>query len=159
MTTSMIYLDATMQRFSAAYAAGPGEQWTHITHSNRSAKMFDGLSKRVLPSSNFDLEYNYVDSILIPKTKAETKHSLKALRNKLRLQPDHRIDEVEAFAGAMPEAFLRKLFEWLKAGQADSQDKLVSFVDIIEFIRCDVILRIYGVASSDLTTSFGVTAV
>ncbi|KAK1733201.1 hypothetical protein QTG54_016058 [Skeletonema marinoi] len=57
----------------------------------------------------------------------------------------------------MPEAFLRKLFEWLKAGQADSQDKLVSFVDIIEFIRCDVILRIYGVASSDLT-SFGVTA-
>ena len=141
---------------SAVYAAGPNEQWTHITHSNRSANMFDGLSNRVFPGNEINLEYNYADSILLPKSKAEVKHSLKSLRSKLKLPSHHKIDAVEAFAGAMPEEFLSKLFEWLKAGQAASQDKLVSFVDIIEFIRCEIILRIFGVSSSELT-KLGVT--
>jgi hypothetical protein len=64
---------------SAAYAAGPEEPWTFITHSNHSAKMFEGLSKRDLPSNNFELKYNFADSILLPKAKAEVKHSLTAV--------------------------------------------------------------------------------
>ena len=120
---------------SAAYDAGPDEQWTHITHSDRSAKMFDGLNKRVLPSSSINLEYNYADSILLPRTKAEVKHSLQSLRQKLKLPSDHKFDALEAFAGAMPVEFLNIFFEWLKAGQGGKGDKLVSFVDIIAFIR------------------------
>lgn len=142
---------------SATFAAGPDGQWTHVARSNRSSKMGEGLSQRVLPNDTFNLEYNYADSILLPKARAEVKHSLSALRHKLRLRPDDGFDAVEAFAGAMPELFLRKLFEWLKAGQGNTREPLVSFADIIEFIRCDVILRIYGVASPELTT-FGVTA-
>jgi hypothetical protein len=57
----------------------------------------------------------------------------------------------------MPEAFIRKLFDWLRVGQDNPGETLVSFVDIIEFIRCDVVLRVYGVSSSELTT-YGISA-
>ena len=86
---------------AAAYAAGPDEQWSHITHSNRSAKMFEGLNKRVMPSNNFRLEYNYADSILLPKTKAEVKNSLKQLRNKLKVQPCD--SGTQEFRNAIPD--------------------------------------------------------
>eukprot|EP00984_Skeletonema_dohrnii_P012471 scaffold5064_cov67-Skeletonema_dohrnii-CCMP3373.AAC.1 len=140
-----------------ADASGPEEQWTYVAQSSRGAKMFDGLSKRVMPSNNFKLKYNFADGILLSKTQAEVQHSLTVLRHKLRLPDDFKLDAVDAFAGAMPEAFLKSLFKWLKEGQGSPREPLVSFVDIIEFIRCDVILRLFGVSSSELST-FGVTA-
>jgi hypothetical protein len=98
-------------------AAGPDDQWTHIAHSSRGSEMYDGLSKRSLPSDEFNLHYNYADEILLAMAKEEVKHLLSAIRQKLRLHPEAKIDAVAAFAGAMPEEFLLKLFQWLKAGQ------------------------------------------
>jgi hypothetical protein len=113
--------------------------------------MYDGLSKRSLPSNEFKLNYNYADERLLAMAKEEKSnicylqsdksYQTKAIRQK--------IDAVAAFAGAgaMPEEFLLKLFQWLKAGQQaldpnnTQQHKLVSFADLIEFIRCELILR------------------
>ena len=96
---------------------GPDDQWTHIAHSSRGSKMYDGLSKRSLSSDEFNLHYNYADERLLAMAKEEVKHLLSAIRQKLRLNPEAKIGVVAAFAGAMPEEFLLKLFQWLKAGQ------------------------------------------
>ncbi|KAL7459526.1 hypothetical protein ACHAWC_011246 [Mediolabrus comicus] len=139
---------------SAAFAAGPELQWTYLSHSSSSAKMFDGLKSRVLPSGGFELKYNHVDSILFTKVKDEVQHSLSQLRTKLQLRPEDGIDYVAAFAGAMPEDYMRKLFQWMKAAQLEPQSAadydLASFADIIEFIRCEIALRLYGISSREL---------
>ena len=129
----------------------PDGQWTYVARSIRGGKMYEGLSSRVLPNDKFQLKYNYADPILLEKTKVEVKHSLSAIRKKLRLEKGTPLDYVDAFAGAMPESFLIKFHEWLKAGHDAKRIKFeVSFVDIIEFIRCDVVLRLFNVSSSHL---------
>jgi len=140
--------------------AEPDGNWTYVAHSSRGGEIYEGLSKRIVSSDDFKLEYNYADQILLPMAKTEVKHSLSAIRQKLNLTDDTKIDPVAAFAGAMPEAFILKLFEWLKAGQDATQNnaaqhELVSFVDLIE-IRCDIVLRVYGAYASELAT-YGIT--
>eukprot|EP00986_Skeletonema_menzelii_P016560 scaffold15054_cov74-Skeletonema_menzelii.AAC.1 len=131
--------------------AALGNQWKFVAHSIRGAKMCEGLSTAVLSNKEFRLKYNLTDSILLEKTKVEVKHSLSAIRKKLRLHEDAVLDHVDAFAGAMPEAFILKFHDWLKAGHDAKQRKLaVSFLDIIEFIRCDIVLRLFRVSSSHI---------
>ncbi len=131
------------------------DNWTYVAHSSRGAKMFEGLRTNVMPSNDFQLEYNLADPILLEKTKVEVKHSLFEIRKKLDIDEDEVIDHVDAFAGAMPEAFLMKFFEWLKAGHDATHRKMaVSFLDIIEFLRCEILLRVHCIHSSQLT-SFG----
>eukprot|EP00986_Skeletonema_menzelii_P000633 scaffold176_cov69-Skeletonema_menzelii.AAC.1 len=140
-----------------ADAGGSDGNWTYAAHSSRGAKLFEGLSTRLTSSDDFELLYNFADPILLDKTKVEVRHSLEAIKRKLRLKDETDMDVVDAFAGAMPEPFLVIFHEWLKAGHdAKNRTLAVSFVDIIEFLRCEMLLRVFGVSSS-LLTSMGIS--
>lgn len=87
-------------------AAPPDGQWTYVARSIRGGKTYEGLSKRVLPNNNFQLEYNYADPILLGKTKAEVKHSLSAIRTKLLLEGGAPWIMLPPLLGQCPSLFL-----------------------------------------------------
>ena len=71
------------------------------------------------------------------------------VRKKLKLEDTDVVDALSAFAGALPEDLLHVFHKWLTDTESD-EGKDVKFADIVEFIRCEVVMRLYSVSSNDL---------
>ena len=75
-------------------------------------------TRRVLSNDKFNLVYDAVDALLLDKAKVEIRHSLPQVRHAI-FDSDNgqKIDAAVAFAGAMPEQFLKYFCKWLKSAQ------------------------------------------
>ena len=72
--------------------AEPDGNWTYVAHSSRGGEIYEGLSKRIVSSDYFKLEYNYdyADQILLPMAKTEVKHSVSAIRQEIETYGSHK---------------------------------------------------------------------
>jgi hypothetical protein len=128
----------------------PSDAWTFNARSSRGAAVFAGLSKKI-SNKPIELKYNASDEYLLLKMKKEVKHLLHAGRVKLhgvdRAQP---VTPLDAFACALPPSFLVLFKEWLLATDSKTDAGSVTFSDIIEFLRGEIVMRIWSVSHGDL---------
>lgn len=61
-----------------------------------------------------------------------------------------KISAMDAFAVALPYEFLKLFKEWLNTAVDKETAAIVSFDDIIEFLRCEIVLRLFGISSAEL---------
>ncbi len=96
----------------------------------------------------------------------EIRHSLSQVRLSVFGQDlGQEITPIVAFAGAMPEDFLKISKKWLNSGsdacagtcsspcrgaKTPQSHSTGSFLDIIEFWRCDLIIRVLGLSATEL---------
>ena len=84
----------------------PDGTWAFNARSLRGAKVFDGLTKRVM-TEPFELKYNPVDEYLQDKMNKEVKHLLHMGRMKIHgIDEGQMISALDAFACALPPSFL-----------------------------------------------------
>ena len=89
----------------------PDGKWTFHAQSSRGAKLFEGLSKRVV-TTEFKLLYNHVDNYLLDQVNQEVKHLLKRGRIKLHGCDDgQKVTALDAFTCSLPLLFLLHLKE------------------------------------------------
>lgn len=129
----------------------PDGSWTFAARSARGAAAFEGLGKRVISSKDFQLQYNPVDSYLQDKMTKEVKHALSKGRIWMHeFDEGQKISAMDAFAVAMPFSFLKLFKDWLNTADDKDTAASVSFDDVIEFLRCELVLPLFGISSSEL---------
>ena len=150
--------------------------WTFLSHNQRSAQILGNLPHRVLAEDQLQLKYNSVDATLLQKGTAEIKHSLTQIRHHVFASDDRqKIDPLVAFAGALPEQFFKIFMKWLKSGEDNDSSTSprrtsprretptrpypqVSFSDIVEYIRCELIMRVLKTSATELARCHAVSA-
>lgn len=104
------------------------------------------------------LKYNTCDDLLLNKSRMEAKQALHKVRHKLRslktlrqVGPEEKLklDAFDAFAGALPLQFLLLFKKWLCTG-TDRNAVNVSLDDLVGWLRCELIMRIFNGSSQDL---------
>ncbi|EJK45855.1 hypothetical protein THAOC_35509, partial [Thalassiosira oceanica] len=91
-----------------------------------------------------------VNEVLKDKMLVEVRHSLEQVRKKLKMQNRTPIDAAAAFAGALPFELLHIMKKWLMDTDS-AEGREVTFDDMVEFLRCEIVLRLFGVSSSELS--------
>ena len=134
-------------------------QWKFFSHSRRGAQIFGGASTRVLDPTQFKLEYNSTDSLLLEKAKAEVRQSLHKAREKLfDVDQGQSLDAGAAMAATLPEDLLRAFHKYLKSGLKPNEKPSWSLGDIIEFLRCEFKMKLFGASANELR-AFGVSKI
>ena len=109
----------------------PSDSWTFQASSDRGAKVFHGLSKRIV-TNQFELLYNPVDDYLLSKVNKEIGHLLHVGRVNLHGHDNSQeVTALDAFACALPPSFLLFFKEWLMTADNKDSAALVTFDDII----------------------------
>ena len=149
----------------------PDDQWTFLTRSRSESQTMEGLPHRV--SGTLDLKYDPADAHLLHKAKLEIKNSLSQIRKTVfGFDSCQAITPFVAFAGVLPELFLRSFVKWLKTGQDvmssdtdrplrtsarvnrndewQEENCIITFEEIIEFIRCELKMRVLKISAAEL---------
>ena len=131
--------------------------WTYVCRSDRGGEVYGNLPKRHSPDSDFKLKFNPTDAMLLKKAKVEIAQSLKKARRQLFLVEEHQpIDPAAAFAAVLPRQFLEYFHDYLKTSLKENEHATWTFSDIMTFLRCEVLMRIYDASAAELE-DYGVT--
>ena len=122
--------------------------WTFQAHSKRGGEMHGRLNSKTY-KSKVKVGYDSVNKLLMEKVIAEVQHALNMVRKKLKLEDKDVLGALAAFAGALPEDLLHLFHQWLTDTDSD-EGKAVKFEDIVEFIRCEIVMRLYSVSANQL---------
>jgi len=124
-------------------------QWKFLSQSRRGGEMAGNLKSGVFDDT-LKVSYDSVNEVLKDKMLVEVRHSLEQVRKKLKMQNRTPIDAAAAFAGALPFELLHIMKKWLMDTDS-AEGREVTFDDMVEFLRCEIVLRLFGVSSSELS--------
>lgn len=127
--------------------------WTFQAHSKRGAEMHGRLNSRTY-KKEVKVGYDSVNNLLMEKMIVEVEHALNMVRKKLKLNKTDVIGAMTAFAGALPEDLLYVFHKWLTDTESH-EGQAVKFEDIVEFLRCEIVMRLYSVSANQLD-QFGI---
>ena len=65
-----------------------GAHWTYLAHSQRSSLVYGSNHTKILPTSQFKLQFNAADKIKLEKAKIEILHSFNASKRKLNINQE-----------------------------------------------------------------------
>ena len=151
--------DASVLRYDDIISSGdtevaaPGTKmtWTYICHSDRGGEIFGDASKRRAQQGGFKLEFNSTDAMFLEKAKIEVKQSLHQTRLKLfESDTGQPIDAGAALAASIPRGFLEAFHQYLETSLKKDESPDWYFVDLIEFIRCEVMMKLFGLSAKEL---------
>ena len=97
------------------------------------------------------MKYNPTDEMLLEKAKVEIKNYLRKARTHLYLSDDgQEMDPTAAFAAVLPRQFLESFHKYLKTSVRNRESPTWIFSDIITFLRCEVLMRLYCASATEL---------
>ena len=126
------------------------KDWLYMSHSDRSRQLFGGLPTRRMPDGDFKLQYNPTDKMLLAKAKVEVTHSLSQARKLLKLADNQEINPAAAFSAVIPCKFIESFHAYLEAPLKIGATPSWTFSDIVAFLRCKVLMRLYSASATEL---------
>ena len=143
--------DLEDEQFNELYDLIDLNDWTYNAFSNRGCDFAGNLRSIIRSESSIKLEYDLTDLFIFSRTKIEIGNALSQVRKKLfDSDRQQNISFVESFCGSLPHELLIHFCTWLKACRSSS-DAMVTFADICEFLRCDLLMRVLDISASSLS--------
>ena len=107
--------------------------------------------------SSFSLKYNLFYDIIMDKTNTETSGLLSSVRKVLFMSDlGQKLDTISCFASVCPDNFFLSFRQRIREDLGDKNFKKekchLTFADLIEFFRCEIIMIAFEISSFSLET-------
>ena len=125
-------------------------QFTYHGYNQRPLDYCAGHRTKINKIRDISLRFNTADNHILHHAKLENEHALRSARIRLsHSDRKQKLSVFHCFAAVIPTQFWRLFNTWLKSGQMQGKGKIknYTFYDIIEFIRCEIQMKLFKSSS------------